>query len=103
MSFRPTWNTLRNVIYSFVSNALRTQAQIDGQLANLLDDYGTIIQHPNDLPSNAKRRRRIFFSPNDIMSYLDDGAIPADYVYLRVIHNYRGTGDQAIEIYIQPN
>lgn len=98
--FRNFWEDMRNKVHNFLTSQFYTQEEIDDLLESQLNDYGTIVDDIYTLPSDATQRRQVFLSINDLILYLDDGAIPADYVFIVVIPNYTMGGDTGYKLFI---
>lgn len=98
--FRAFWEDMRQKVYDFIAEQFYTQEEIDGLIESQLNDYGTIIDGEFTIPSDARQRRQVFLSVNDLILYLDDGAIPPDYVYIVVIPNYTIQGDTGYKLFI---
>jgi hypothetical protein len=91
---------MRERVYDFVAAQFYTQAEIDALNESILDDYGTRIINNDDIPNDATSRRQVFLSVDDLAYYLDDGGIPASYVFILVIPNFDGAGNTAYKLFI---
>lgn len=100
---RGIWQRVKDTIYDSVLSVFRTQEEIDEVIEDRLSQYGLIVDSALDIPTSAKMRNKLFWTEEDLIKYITDGAIPAGACFILRLPEWDDEGNTAYKLYVSPN
>lgn len=82
MAYRDYWQNVIDLVYDDVNSELNTQEEIDDLVASTLSGLVGFTSNQDDIPSDYHGRAREFYSPLDLLVYLQEGGIPDSAVWI---------------------
>jgi hypothetical protein len=77
---RTFWEFVKEAIFDAAGDQFRTQEEIDDFVDAAFSTYAIVTDNPDEIPGSFRRRNHTFFDPLDLIEWIDQGAIPPNYV-----------------------
>jgi hypothetical protein len=99
---RGLWQWVKDNIYDPIAEVFRTQEEIDERIDTKLGEWGLVTDDPTDLNGkDVHRSKQVFLSPDDVIAWIKEGGIPADYVTILKLYDWNESGDVGYAVYVE--
>ena len=98
--FKGIWQWVKDELIDPVTNFLKLQEDIDKEIKKELERWGTVSTASTEVPSNSKRRKNVFISHHDVIHYIKQGGIPANYVFILILPDWDEEGNDGYAVFV---
>lgn len=95
------WQDITELVYDAVNNDLYTDEEREALIEDAFSTFAGYTSNAGNIPDNFRRRRTEFYSPVDLLYWVEDGGIPPSAVYIHKHKSVRDNSDR-YTTYISP-
>ena len=84
------WQAIIDLLYDAINSEFYTDEEREDKIEEAFEDFAGFTYDVSDVPINYTRRANMFYSPIDLIYWIEDAGIPVHYVY---VHSHSSVRD----------
>jgi hypothetical protein len=88
------WEDITNLIYDAINNELYTEEERNALIEDAFSSFAGFTVDADSIPGNFRFRSHTFYSPIDLVYWVEDAGVPTHYVY---IHQHTSVRDNSVQ------